>query len=53
MAKVMMRHNPPESEMGRFGGGWQWVLGFQASESFKTIILNFLVFSVRIERDPK
>ena len=30
---------------GRFGGGWNWELGFQASTT--TIIINLLVFSLR------
>lgn len=34
--------------MGRFGGGWNWSLGFQLGAS--TLILNCLVFSIRIER---
>jgi hypothetical protein len=25
---------------GRFGGGWQWVVGFEASRGFRTMILN-------------
>ena len=33
---------------GRFGGGWNWELGFQAGGS--TVILNLLVASLRIER---
>lgn len=36
--------------MGRFGGGWQWAVGFKASAGFRTIILELLVLSVRIER---
>lgn len=48
--RVSMRHVPPQNEFGRFGGGWQWKLGFQASEGFKTIIINLVVFSIRIER---
>lgn len=31
---------------GRFGGGWNWQLGFQIGGS--TIIINLLVASVRI-----
>lgn len=50
MVRVMMKHKPPESDMGRFGGGWQWKVGFQASAGFKTIIINLLVFSVQIDR---
>jgi hypothetical protein len=33
--------------MGRFGGGWNWEVGFQAGG--KTIILNLLIFTLRIE----
>lgn len=38
--------------MGRFGGGWQWKLGFQAGNLSRrrgTIIVSLLVCSVRIE----
>ncbi len=34
--------------MGRFGGGWQWALGFRSSRS--TLLLNCLVFSLMISR---
>jgi len=30
---------------GRFGGGWNWKLGFQSGG--RTLILNLLVFSLR------
>jgi hypothetical protein len=33
---------------GRFGGGWQWKLGFQAGG--RTLILHLLVASVRFYR---
>ena len=33
--------------MGRFGGGWNWKLGFQVGG--RTIIFNLLIFSLRIE----
>jgi hypothetical protein len=33
--------------MGRFGGGWNWELGFQASG--RTVILNCLVFTLRFD----
>lgn len=36
---------------GRFGGGWNWELGFQASG--KTVILNLLIASLRIEIKKK
>jgi hypothetical protein len=34
--------------MGRFGGGWNWKLGFQAGGS--SVILSLLVLEVRIGR---
>ncbi len=37
--------------MGRFGGGWNWNLGFQAGG--RTIILNLLWGSVRISWGKK
>jgi len=37
--------------MGRFGGGWNWEVGCQASR--RTIILNLLVCSLRIHRPKK
>jgi len=36
---------------GRFGGGWNWNLGFQAGG--KTLILNLLVFSLRFSYRAK
>lgn len=33
--------------MGRFGGGWDWEVGFQVGG--RTILFNLLVFSLRIE----
>lgn len=43
--------------MGRFGGGWQYALGFQAGTFSRqhggTVILNYLVDSIRIEYRPK
>lgn len=36
-----------ENTLGRFGGGWNWVLGFQLGS--KTLIINLLVFSIRFD----
>lgn len=36
---------------GRFGGGWNWNLGFQASG--RTIIFNLLISSVRFHLAEK
>ena len=33
---------------GRFGGGWNWALGFTLGS--RTLILNLLVVSLRVER---
>lgn len=41
------RKNP----MGRFGGGWQWKLGFQAGGG--TVIVSILVCELRIDRRRK
>ncbi len=41
--------------MGRFGGGWQWAVGFEAGArrtGRQTIILNLLVAMLRIEINP-
>ena len=38
------RKNP----LGRFGGGWQWKLGFQAGGG--TVIVSILVCELRIDR---
>ena len=36
---------------GRFGGGWNWELGFVAGG--RTVIVNCLVFSVRFHVEAK
>lgn len=40
-----------KSLWGRFGGGWQWALGFEATKS--TLLLNCLIFSLMIYRREK
>lgn len=37
------------SMWGRFGGGWQWALGFEASKS--SLLLNCLVCSLMISKE--
>jgi hypothetical protein len=37
------------SEWGRFGGGWNWALGFRAGGS--TLECYMLVFSIRLDRE--
>jgi len=43
---VSMLHRSRKQWMGRFGGGWNWNLGFQAGG--RTVIFNLLVFSIRV-----
>lgn len=47
--KYQMRRS--NNAWGRFGAGWDWVLGFQAGGS--TLIINLLVCSIRISKKPK
>lgn len=46
-----------DEHMGRFGGCWQWAVGFEAGARHKdggqTVILNLLVAMLRIEWKPK
>ncbi len=39
------------SSMGRFGGGWNWNVGFQIGGT--TLIVNMLVCSLRISLKDK
>ena len=41
---ISFRWQSSKRLMGRFGGGWQWAVGFEASR--RSIIFNCLVFSV-------
>lgn len=45
--KIKLDKRDPNEWGGRFGGGWQWKVGFQASARFKEVIVNLLVFSIR------
>lgn len=50
--KVKWSHRPPSAPLGRFGGGWQWKLGVQASalrRSSGTVIVSLLVGDLRID----
>ncbi len=49
--RVRYQRKTADEPLGRFGGGWQWEVGFQVAGS--TVILNFLIFSLRIERKKK
>lgn len=49
--RVAYVHRPKASLMGRFGGGWNWKLGFTAGG--RTVCLHMLVFDVRIDWWPR
>ena len=43
---IWAKHRLPSDPWGRFGGGWNWKLGFMAGDT--TIILHLLVMYVGI-----
>ncbi|WP_297775383.1 hypothetical protein [Mycobacterium sp.] len=45
---LRISHRPPDSPMGRFGGGWQWEVGVQVGP--RSVIVNCLVFTIRYDR---
>lgn len=49
--KVDFEQRKKSSPMGRFGGGWNWELGFQIGKS--DIIINLLVMSIRVHWESK
>lgn len=49
--KVEYVNRGPHAQLGRFGGGWMWKVGFQAGRLTRkrgTIIINLLVCYVII-----
>lgn len=45
--KIKWKRGDPNAFWGRFGGGWNWKLGFQAGGS--TLIISLLVGDLRID----
>ena len=45
---ISLRWRSSDCLWGRFGGGWQWALGFEIGSS--TVSLNCLVFNIMIWR---
>lgn len=45
--RVGFRWQSKKNLWGRFGGGWNWHLGFQAGGN--TLIFNLLICSIRVE----
>lgn len=48
--KITYERRSRQNAMGRFGGGWDWKLGIQASKS--EWIISLIVSSLRIWRRP-
>jgi len=48
---VSFQWRSPKRFWGRFGGGWQWALGFEVAK--RTLNLNCLVFNVMIWREGR
>ena len=45
--KISLHYNKANSLLGRFGGGWNWKLGFQIG--YKTLLISLLICEIRIE----
>lgn len=55
MIRWSVRRRSSSEPLGRFGGGWQWNLGVQASAipaPRGTIIVNLVTLSVRVDWKP-
>lgn len=39
--------------MGRFGGGWAFKFGITASRSFRDVVIDLGIGSIRITSEPK
>jgi hypothetical protein len=51
MRRIHISHRSPADTLGRFGGGWQWALGVQASRLRSrrgTILIRLLVLTVHV-----
>jgi hypothetical protein len=46
---ISLRWRSSKCFWGRFGGGWQWALGFEMGS--RTINLNCLIFNILIWRE--
>ena len=46
--RIIFEHRSADNLWGRFGGGWQWELGFKASSGFHSVIISLLVCSLMI-----
>jgi len=48
---IIFEHKDKKEPMGRFGGGWNWELGFVAGGG--SLILNLLISSLRFDLKRK
>ena len=46
--KITFQYREKSNLWGRFGGGWNWKLGFQAGSN--CLIIELLIASLRIEK---
>lgn len=49
--KITLDHQTPSSIWGRFGGGWNWMLGIRVGGH--TLMIHLLILSIRIEYVPQ
>lgn len=49
--RVTVTQRSSSDPLGRFGGGWQWALGFRFGSS--TLLLDLLVLSITVALIPK
>lgn len=49
--KIKFEKRSSQNLWGRFGGGWNWKVGFQAGG--RTVIFDLLVCSVRLSLEEK
>jgi hypothetical protein len=47
MIKISFSHTKSDSLWGRFGGGWNWKLGFQIGGN--TLLISLLICEIRID----
>ena len=46
MIKISYSHKKSTELWGRFGGGWNWKLGFQIGGN--TLLISLLIYEIRI-----
>ena len=49
--KIKFQYREKNNLWGRFGGGWNWKLGFQAGGS--SLIINLLVMTISFRKKSK